>query len=535
MDGQAQVTAGVAFRSLPLEQLRPSTTEAQTQRRKYFDKAKLDELAESIVARGVLQPIVVRYFAPDKAAGVAVPAYYEIVAGERRFLASKLAKRADIPAVVLELSDEEVIEVQREDVHPMQEAEGYHELVTKFGHAVDELPARVGKSRSYVYARIKLLALCAKARDAFYKGGLTASTALLVARIAGDEDQERALAHITERDYHDNVMSYRDAQAYIHDTFMLKLSTAPFPRDDPTLVPSAGACGPCPMRSGNARDLFDDVKGADVCTNPSCFKAKKAAHVKRELLQAREGGVEVIAGGNARKVLPKETIYSYSSDGSHKQLRNGYARPNDKCLDDPKKRTYAELAGNGAPKVLLQNPDTGRVEKIYKLDDIKDRLKDKGVSAKQPKDEEAKRRRNNERAAAELELERVARPAIFSAILEAAPKKLDKDSLLVIVTALLDESCCNDDELAMLELGKPKGDREKWLGQQLAKLNEAKLSQLAIAATVLQDAADDWGDSDRLDALAKQLGIDTKKMRAELAKPEEQAQAAAAGKKAKKR
>jgi len=546
MDTESRVTVDVEFRSLPLEQLRPSTTEAQTQRRKYFDKIKLDELVESVAARGIVQPIVVRKVNGEKAAGVTVPGYYEIVAGERRFLASQLAKRETIPAVVLELTDEEVIEVQlienlqREDVHPMQEAEGYHELVETHGHSVDELPGKLGKSRSYVYARIKLLALCAAAREAFYKGDLNPSTALLIARIPGDDQQERALKQITEKRWDGDGlrMSYREAQRYVHDTFMLKLSTAPFPRDDATLVPSAGACGPCPMRSGNARELFGDVTSADVCTNPTCFKAKKAAHVKRELDKAKADGTEVIRGNAAKRILPdsRYTMYAYGSDGAHKQLRNGYARPSDKCLDDPKKRTYAELAGKDAPKVLLQNPETGRVEKVFKLDDIRDRMKDKGVTAKVGKDREEVREIDRERVEQDRKREIAARAAIFRAVVAAAPKKLDRYGTTALIFHAFGQIYLQDEDCEVLGWDKPpNGNQENWILAQLAERSEAELAQLALAITVLEDVTQDYGKAEHLERLAKHLGVDTKKIRRDLAPKEEKKPKADAKKKKGKR
>jgi ParB/RepB/Spo0J family partition protein len=513
-----------SFRMLPLAQLRTSTTEAQTQRRKYFDKVKLGELAESIAARGVVQPIVVRFVSPLDAGA---PAYYEIVAGERRVRASELAKRTEIPAVVMELDDEEVIEVQlienlqREDVHPMQEAEGYHQLVTVHGHSVDELPDKIGKSRSYVYARIKLLDLCEAARAAFYKGDIDQSRALLIARIPGEEMQQRALKQLTELSWDGEGfrMSYREAQRYVHDTFMLKLSTAPFARDDATLVPSAGACGPCPMRTGNATDLFEDVKGADVCTNPSCFKAKTAAHAKRELEKASADGAEVIRGAKAKRILP-DSRYTVYGGPTAKQLRNGYARPRDKCLDDPKKRTYAELAGKDAPTVLLQHPDTGKVEKVIRLADVADKLKDKGIKPEAaPADTAAARARDNERREEERARANAARSAILVAIKAAAPKRLGRDELVAVVTFMFEQIDMGygfSNEL----IGALGWDAQAKLPAAIEKMSEAELSQAALALTVA-DEFDDFGDDKKLNALAKRLGVDVKKIRADLAKPKE--------------
>lgn len=164
MDGQTTATVDAAFRSIPLDHLRPSTTEAQTQRRKYFDKAKLQELAESIAARGVLQPIVVRQLDGFAGASGHDPAY-EIVAGERRFLASQIAKRETIQAVVLDLDDEGVIEVQlienlqREDLNPLEEAQGLQRLIGEFHLTHEQAAQAVGRSRSAASNLMRLLHL----------------------------------------------------------------------------------------------------------------------------------------------------------------------------------------------------------------------------------------------------------------------------------------------------------------------------------------------------------------------------------------
>ncbi|MGH8258871.1 MAG: ParB/RepB/Spo0J family partition protein, partial [Steroidobacteraceae bacterium] len=329
-------------RALPLAAITLSTTPAQVERRAHLDKVKLTELAESIKAHGLVQPILVRPFRDECVKGDA----YELVAGERRYLAARQAGLEAITATVRELTDEQVTEIQlvenlqRQDLHELAEAEGYEQLA-KLGHSAEDIAAKVGKSRGTVYARMKLLALIPEARQAYYAGKLTASIALLIARIPGEDQQQRALATITEEGWKGRTMTYREAADYVHETFMLKLSSAPFPRDDETLVADAGACGPCPMRTGNQPELFGDVKGADICTSPQCFAAKKAAHVKRELEKAKATGERVIRGGEARRILPDSRGYCYSSDGAHKQLRNGYARPGDKCFEDPKKRTYA--------------------------------------------------------------------------------------------------------------------------------------------------------------------------------------------------
>ena len=126
------------------------------QPRKYFDKDSLSELADSIKENGLLQPILVREYGEGR---------YQIIAGERRFRASKLAGLAEIPAIILDRSDREVAElalienIQREDLNPVEEAAAYVSLAKEYGLTQEEICERVGKSRSAVANSMRLLDL----------------------------------------------------------------------------------------------------------------------------------------------------------------------------------------------------------------------------------------------------------------------------------------------------------------------------------------------------------------------------------------
>src|SRR5699024_9786643 len=117
------------------------------QPRKHFDQEKLEELADSIREHGVIQPLTVRKLSSG---------YYQIIAGERRWRAARLAGLTEIPAVVIEADDRTAMELamienlQREDLNPMEEAEGYHALVDQYGLTQEQAAQRVGKSRSAV-------------------------------------------------------------------------------------------------------------------------------------------------------------------------------------------------------------------------------------------------------------------------------------------------------------------------------------------------------------------------------------------------
>lgn len=179
---------------VPLTKLRESTL---NHRRSWGD---LKELAASIRAKGVLEPILAR---PGKP-GTLGADVLEIVFGARRFRASQEAGLEAIPAIVRDMSDTDAMEaivienLQRADVHPLEEAEGYEQLLAQKErpYTVEDIAAKVGKSKAYVYGRMKLLALCKEARDAFYEGDLSASVALLIARIPVPELQQKALEEV---------------------------------------------------------------------------------------------------------------------------------------------------------------------------------------------------------------------------------------------------------------------------------------------------------------------------------------------------
>ena len=162
-------------RRLPTEALRPN---ARNPRRAFAD-AELDELAGSLRERGIIQPIVVR-----PARGVADG--YEIIAGERRWRAAQRAGLHEVPVVVLEATDAEALQlaiienVQRADLNPLEEAEGYRALIEEFGNSQEEIARIVGKSRSYVANTLRLLTLSDSVKAYIHGGQLSAGHARML-------------------------------------------------------------------------------------------------------------------------------------------------------------------------------------------------------------------------------------------------------------------------------------------------------------------------------------------------------------------
>ena len=149
--GATEAAPAAPDRRVPIERLKPNPD----QPRRHFDEEKLAELADSIRAKGIIQPLIVR----PKGDG------YEIVAGERRWRAAQLAQVHEVPVIVREFDDTEVLEVaiienvQRADLNPMEEAAGYRALMDRFGHTQADLATAMGKSRSHLTNVMRLLNL----------------------------------------------------------------------------------------------------------------------------------------------------------------------------------------------------------------------------------------------------------------------------------------------------------------------------------------------------------------------------------------
>lgn len=511
----------MSLQEIAIEDIYISETAAQEARRKHFNKQELEELVTSIAEFGVLQPIIVR--ARPAAGGYT----HELVAGERRFLAADEAGLKKIPAVVRELTDEQVLEVQlienlqRKDLHPMQEAEGYHELMEKHGHTADELADRLGKSKAYVYGRLKLLALCKQAREAFYSDAISASVALLIARIPGDKLQEQALRDLTG---YDEQVSYRRAAQIIQENYMLRLKGAPFPVNDPDLHKQAGPCSSCPKRTGNQPELFGDIESADVCTDPVCFGVKRREHGARLIKAAKAEGRQVIAGPEAKKIMP----YGNSSN-----YLNGYARLDSTVYDLPGNKKVRSVIGKDAAVALLQVPSTGEVVEIVKDSVLKAavrKVRKESPGASNVNSYAAEQRKRQQQA----KIEKKVRYAIFAAVrpsLQAPSMREIAQFVLGELDYERREILCKVLELTPVEKrGTAAGkwqDVTETLEQHVAQLPDDQLPIMLRYMLLAQEFvvhSYNIGKPERLLAAAAAAGVDVKAIRKEVTpKPKKKA------------
>ncbi|MDO7630955.1 MAG: ParB/RepB/Spo0J family partition protein, partial [Loktanella sp.] len=173
------------------------------QPRRAFNEEALKELANSIAEKGVIQPIIVRKHPT-------IDAEFEIVAGERRWRASQIAQLHEIPAIIREYTDTEVLEVaiieniQRADLNPIDEGAGYRQLMQKFGHTQEQLSSVLGKSRSHIANVMRLLNLPEGVRQYLTDGKLTAGHARA---LVGHDDAQNIADHIVLKG-----LSVRDAE-----------------------------------------------------------------------------------------------------------------------------------------------------------------------------------------------------------------------------------------------------------------------------------------------------------------------------------
>ncbi len=259
----------------------------------------------NIKQHGVLQAVLVRPH-PN-----GVPDTFELVVGSRRFRASKLARRETIPATIRELTDAESAEIQlienlqREDVHELDEASGYAALLhlNSTSYTVETIALKVGRSPAYVNGRLQLLNLIDEAKQAFRAAKLTVAHAFEIARLQG-KDQQRALrecfpehrnAAAILKDDKAEAVTVRELPAWIESEVHLDLANAPFDPQDAALLPSAGSCAKCPKRTGNNPLLFPETNlKKSTCMDRDCFHAKVAALVQIRVKSLEAEGAKVV-------------------------------------------------------------------------------------------------------------------------------------------------------------------------------------------------------------------------------------------------
>lgn len=182
-------TENSPYRMLPIYRVEPNPE----QPRQDFDPEELQALSDSIGIHGIIQPLTVRELNNG---------YYQIIAGERRWRAARMAQLSEVPVVVIEADDKKACELalienlQRQDLNPVEEALGYQSLIDDYGLTQEEAAERVGKSRPTVTNALRLLGLCPEVLERLRKGELTAGHARAILSIKNEKKQQEAAQKI---------------------------------------------------------------------------------------------------------------------------------------------------------------------------------------------------------------------------------------------------------------------------------------------------------------------------------------------------
>jgi ParB family chromosome partitioning protein len=336
-------------RDIPLSRIQESNTNPRRQ----FDETRLAELADNIRLHGVLQPILVRPLPGGEAES------YELVAGARRYRASRLAKCESIPATIRDLTDPQCLELQlienlqRADVHELDEARGYAALMQMQPdtYTVETLAEKIGRSEKYVYARLRLTHLVEDVQRAFYDGKLSVAHAFEMARLEPD-DQKRALQecfpnHRTAaailKDGKAEAVTVRQLREWIEREIHLDLVNAPFDHQDENLLPTAGSCGNCPKRTGNNPLLFPEVRRKSICTDRACYRRKVEALVQIRVKPLQTAGEEPLRLSHAPSWQAKDRNPDVLYEGQYRIAQKKAECPHAK------------------PAVVIDGPDAGEL------------------------------------------------------------------------------------------------------------------------------------------------------------------------------
>ena len=500
------------YRDLPLSNL----IESATNPRRIFDHEALKELAESIRSQGVLSPLLVRPLTERS---------FEIVAGARRYRAAQLAEAETVPVRIVNFTDAEALEaqlienLQRRDVHPLEEAQGFRALLNldEPKYSIEQISAKTGKSATYCAQRIKLTELTAAVTEAFAKDEIGVGHALLLAKLQPAE-QEQALSACFREDWNGGqgkakriLLPVRHLHQWIEQNILLILKDAPFSKTDPNVNPAAGACVDCPKRTGGNALLFADI-AEDACTDPACYQSKLdgfvaqtiAAKPKLVQISSAYGPAPATDSGNA--ALPRNKYIEIKpQDPNAKKQR-----------DWPEYQTCKSMT----EAIVTEGTEKGEVRKI---------CADPECPVHRPKKQ---RPAGDERIKAEQEKQRreeaIANAVglrVLSAIVDAVPVRLTKRDLVFIVERLLPQLEERRVEVLARNHGIKKAQASdsigKLMGTYVRKAEEVELGQLLVETVILHAARTQSETGKALKDAAQHYKVDTdaiaQKVKAEFA------------------
>jgi len=485
------------YRDLPLECL----AESANNPRRSFDEAALNELADSIRTQGILAPLVVR----------PVGQHFEIVAGARRLRAAQIAGLETAPVRIVDLTDAQALEasivenLQRRDVHPLDEAQGFAALMRleESQYSIEQVSAKCGKSPAYVASRLRLTELAAEVVEAFAKDEIGVGHALLLAKLQPEQQLEGLNACYQEQytagsKARSILLPVKHLQQWIEHNILLELASAPFTREDVQLLPDAGACTECSKRTGHNTLLFEGIGARnDSCTDPRCYAAKVEAHVRQTL-------------ATKPKLLQISTAFGVPKQGSDIVPRNRYVeirqeKPSKKDQQNwPEYKTCRFVA----EAIVTEGNEKGEIRRVCTNPEcpIHHARKPKPANDGAFKAEQEKRRR-------EEAIAQVTGLRVLEAIAIAVPVRLMKRDLAFIAERLL--SRLDEPRMGILlkrhNLKKSRGSTEapiRILAAFVRKADESTLGRLLVEGAVLQFAGSSSDSSKVLREAAEFYKVD---------------------------
>lgn len=248
--------------------------------RKFFPEQSLNDFAAELKLHGIISPLTIRQMPSGR---------YELVAGERRLRAATIAGLKQVPVVVKVLTDEEVTEIQlaenlqRENPHPLHEAQAIGQM-QQANKSIDEIAARLGKSKAFVYSRIRLLSLNDSFQEMFLSDVINIQEAFSIASLSTESQQDFFETVCSKWKKEKNFLLHN--LEYAIDRFRYDLKEAPFNTKDKKLLPDIGACTGCNFNTASLKTLFPEYAKEAVCTNKECYHKKCAAHILIQLAAA---------------------------------------------------------------------------------------------------------------------------------------------------------------------------------------------------------------------------------------------------------
>jgi ParB family chromosome partitioning protein len=488
------------YRNLPITAL----VESPTNPRRRFSEERLQELAASFQSQGILAPLLVRELEESK---------YEVIAGARRLRAAKLAALDTVPVRVVALSDAAAIEsqcienLQREDIHPLEEALGFRALLELQdpGYSPAVIAARCGKSEAYIQGRIKLTELIPPIAEAFLADRIGVGHALLIAKLPAAQQQaafSAAFRSMWTSDGNQQVLiPVRELAAWIESNILLELASAPFSKQDETLVPEAGACTTCSKRTGFNTLLFSDVR-KDSCTDPVCFRAKLDAHVA-QTLETKPKLVQISSSWTSREGAPL-------GRNRYVELEVKRNKPNGSAAKlSPAQKPCEKMS----EAIVMDGGKRGQIVKVCSDPNCRVHHPDRLSPQKQERERAEERKR--------IEQEKLAitiRHRILAAVLAKVAAPLKKSDLLLVAQYVI-AHLPNAQVQTLAKRHKVEADKsspslESLVAKRIASYDEGGLCRALLEVSLLDSAYQrgSQGPGDPLLEAAKRYRIDAAKI-----------------------